>query len=940
MGDPSADLTGTLAERYAIERELGQGGMATVYLARDLTHGSRVAVKVLRPELAALYGGERFAREIRITAQLQHPGILPVLDSGEIAARPFYVMPYVEGETLAQRLERDQQLPVEEALAIADEVSDALAYAHSQGFVHRDIKPSNILLSHGHAVLADFGIARALEAEGSEKLTETGLALGTAAYMSPEQAAAGKVDARTDIYSLGCVLYEMLAGQPPFMGATAHAVRARHAVDPVPSLRAVRPTVSPSLERTIGKALAKVPADRHASVAQFQAALRGPDTVEQAAIGSRRRVGLAGLALAAIATAALVWYFTVPDSSGLDVHRVVVYPLVVPGDYQGPQTLGEDVATVIGSTLDGTGPLRWIDGWPLLDPAQRENIRTLTLGEARSLARSRRCAYYLSGRLVRRGDSTDVFLELQDVQGDSIIARGMASGLVSDAWRVGLRAVNGVLPTLIPGGATDVVAEWQDRNPAAIASFLLGESAFRRVHLSEAQEHYRDAVKADSTFGLAAIRGAQAATWNHRASEAASLIQVAIRQALSPRYSHFALGYQAYLAGLADSAAREFGRALKIDPEMAVAWMQLGEVYTHLLPEAGNPDSLAEAAFEEARRLDPQATNLLFHLIEIRLRRGEIAQAQPMIGQFLAADPDTTLAEQVRIMDACVRHGPASEDWRQRVPAHAFALLTAGNMLKGAGAQLPCALQLFAAVLQADTGTADGETRRWYALVGLQGILLAQGRFAEAAVQLDSAIAQGLGGTSLYLLDAPLVPPFGDRALDVARKDAIEYGLSYQQCPYAERLWTLGLWEAHAGNTDILAAIGRNLEALARRSGSAVDRLGAQALQAQVALARADTALALRLFGALLTEGVSGDVLTWNLMAPRGGERLALARLLLSRGQPQLALEVASVFDSAWPLVYTLYLPASLRLRAEAASALGDRRLESQFRARLGALGS
>jgi tetratricopeptide (TPR) repeat protein len=737
------------------------------------------------------------------------------------------------------------------------------------------------------------------------------------------------------------VLYQMLAGQPPFNGNTPQAVLARHSVDPVPRLRTVRETVSPSLERAIVKAMAKVPADRYATADQFREAIRRVDTLEQAAVGSRRRSRLvAAMAVTALGVAALVWRFAFAGTGALEVNRVMVYPLVVPGNLAGPRTVGEDVATTIGSALDGTGPLRWIDAWPLLDPERRENIRTLTLAMARSLARSRRCAYYLTGRLVARGDSTDVFLELVDVRGDSIIARGTASGVVSEAWRLGLRAVNGVLPTLIPTGAPDVVAEWQDRNPAAVASYLLGESAFRRVHLSDALAHYRDAVKADSSFGLAAIRGAQAATWNHHASEAASLIQIAIRQKLSPRYTHFARGYEAYLVGQADSAAAELRRALEVDPEMAAAWMQLGEVYTHLLPESGNPDSLAETAFEAARRLDPQATNLLLHLIEIRLRRGETGKAQPIIRQLLAAGPDTMLAEQVRIMDACVRRGP-TPDWPQRARSHPLALLAAGNLLKGAGSHLSCALAAFTAVLQADTATdAWGEARRWSALVGLESILLAQGRVAEATAQLDSAIARGLGGSSLYLLAAPLVPLLGDRATAIARHDAAEFGENYRNCPYGTRLWILGLWEAHAGRPEVVAAIGRDFEARARKSGSAFERLGADAMLAHGALARADTTEAVRRFTTVLSGGVSEALLIWDPVAPRGSERLTLARLLMSRGQFQRAIDVANVFDSAWPLIYTLYLPESLQLRAEAAAALGDKQMESRFRARLAALRS
>ncbi|HEU5218330.1 MAG TPA: serine/threonine-protein kinase, partial [Gemmatimonadales bacterium] len=214
-----ARLQAFLADRYTIERELGRGGMATVYLARDLKHNRPVAIKVLRPELAAVLGRDRFLREIAITAGLQHPHILALLDSGEAEGSLYYVMPFVAGESLRDRLERERQLPLDDALRITREVADALDYAHRQGLIHRDIKPENILLSDRHAMVADFGIARAVEQAGGDKLTETGLAVGTPDYMSPEQAAgSADLDGRTDQYSLGCVLYEMLAGHPPFLG--------------------------------------------------------------------------------------------------------------------------------------------------------------------------------------------------------------------------------------------------------------------------------------------------------------------------------------------------------------------------------------------------------------------------------------------------------------------------------------------------------------------------------------------------------------------------------------------------------------------------------------------------------------------------------------------------------------------------------------------------
>jgi Tol biopolymer transport system component len=265
-----------LAERYTLERELGRGGMATVFLAQDLKHGRSVAFKLLRPDLAAIVGTERFLREIQLTATLQHPHILPLLDSGATDGFLYYVMPYVEGESLRQRLARDSQLPLDEALGIARGVASALDYAHGQGVIHRDIKPENILLYRGEPMVADFGIALAASAAGKERLTETGLSLGTPAYMSPEQASAtARLDGRSDQYSLACVVYEMLAGEPPYTGATAQAIIAKRFSEPIPRLSTLR-AVPAGVEAAVTRGLAKSPADRFSSVGAFAAVLERP----------------------------------------------------------------------------------------------------------------------------------------------------------------------------------------------------------------------------------------------------------------------------------------------------------------------------------------------------------------------------------------------------------------------------------------------------------------------------------------------------------------------------------------------------------------------------------------------------------------------------------------------------------------------------------------
>jgi serine/threonine-protein kinase len=280
LGGDSAireSLTEALRGRYSLERELAQGGMAVVYAAGDVRQNRRVAIKVMHAGLASALGPERFLREIEIARSMDHPLIVPLFESGDAEGLLYYVMPYVEGESLYERLQRERRLSVDDALRIAFDVAEALAYAHSRGVLHRDVKPENILLAGGRALLADFGLARAIGAADYQRLTATGIIVGTAYYMSPEQLLESRdLDQRTDIYGLGCILYEMLTGEPPFVGASLTEVATRILRAPVPSARILNPAVPPAVDQAIARAIAKSAADRFATMQEFTAALPRP----------------------------------------------------------------------------------------------------------------------------------------------------------------------------------------------------------------------------------------------------------------------------------------------------------------------------------------------------------------------------------------------------------------------------------------------------------------------------------------------------------------------------------------------------------------------------------------------------------------------------------------------------------------------------------------
>ena len=616
MADQSERVRASLAGRYAIERELGRGGMATVYLARDLKHERLVALKVLRPELAASLGVDRFLREIQVTANLTHPNILPLLDSGRADDFLYYVTPYVEGESLRDRLNRDRQLPLDEALRLTTQVAGALDYAHRHRIVHRDIKPENILLEDGQAVVADFGIARALHAAEGGKLTETGLALGTAAYMSPEQATGEQVDGRSDIYSLGCVLYEMLAGTPPHAGPTTQATITKKVTEEAPSIRRVRADVPPTVDETLRKALAQNPAARFESAALFAATLQAAPS--SGFVGTRRPLRLAVAILAVLALGISTWLLRGSFRKG---HSRTERPMLVVLPFEN-LGLPADEYFADGITEEITGRLAQLSGLGVIARTSatqykgaHKSIRQIgaELGVNYVLEGSVRWEKPPRGRsrvrvapqLIRVSDETHVWAQPYDaVLADVFSVQGRIAERVAEALNIRLLAPERAAVTSRPTSDLD-----------AYDLFLRGNAYFGRTYnegdLKSAAALYEQAVRRDSTFALAYARLSQVHSWMYwrfydhtdgRRVQAQRAVSRAL--ALDPALpaAHFAqglvyhFGYRDY-----DRALPEFRDALALQPNNAEATIAVGWVERR----RGQWD-LALADFQRALALNPR----------------------------------------------------------------------------------------------------------------------------------------------------------------------------------------------------------------------------------------------------------------------------------------------------------------------------------------------
>jgi serine/threonine-protein kinase len=608
-------LRSALTDRYAIEEEIGHGGMATVLRARDLKHQRNVALKVLHPELATAVGPDRFLREIQIAAQLNHPHLVPLFDSGTTDGQLWYVMPLVEGESLRARLLREGQLPLDDSLSIARDIAGAMGFAHSRGIIHRDIKPENILLAGGHALLTDLGIARAVGAEG-ESLTETGMIVGTPGYMSPEQGAGNRaIDARSDIYSLASVLYEMLAGEPPFTGPTHLAITAKQLQGGVPSVRVMRQTVPQRLDRALAKALAKVPADRFATAGEFAAALGTPSdsAAEGAAVERSGPLPWKGILVTAalLSVLAVAGFLARPSSarnskpvasSAANPIRLAVLPFASlssdPADAFFADGVTEEIGTALGripglSVIARTSVTRYRDR-PLADLARDLNVANVVEGSVR-----------------KAGNRTRVTVKLVEAHSESSTWSADYDGTVGDLLAVQSEVARQVaehLRTTVGGGRPKAKPV---ANPQAYEAYL---RAMYRWHVVDSKANNDSAIsllervvaldpgfaEAHSALGAAYVGRLfnydPDRKWLERAYvELAHAL--ALDSGLASAYLvRSNIAYTEAEGWKIEAAIRDSRRAIALDPSSATAHNGLGALYLHvgLLDDARHEFAIAQ----------------------------------------------------------------------------------------------------------------------------------------------------------------------------------------------------------------------------------------------------------------------------------------------------------------------------------------------------------
>jgi len=632
--DHIADLQRGLAGRYHIARELGVGGMAVVYLARDLQRDRDVALKVLRAELGPIAGAERFNREIRLAARLVHPNVLPVLDSGAVDGRLWYTMPFVDGESLRARLDREKQLPVDETLRLTCEVADALAHAHAQGILHRDIKPENILLAAGHALVADFGIARAL-GDAGERLTSTGITLGTPGYMSPEQSSGEQqLDARSDMYALASVTYEMLAGEPPFTGPSAQAVIGKRLSQPPPSVRVIRPSVPEHVDAALRQALAPIPVDRFATTTDFARALTAPAPASGAGIAMSARPsrprwqGIAGVVtLVAVALLALRLVRDREPPAAATKADGAIRLAVLPFRLIGPDTTDSYLAQ--GLTEEVTSALANLSGLRVIDPASAARYAA-DPNAARSMRASLAVDAVIDGALQKAGEAIRVRVRLIDPETEESRWSQSWDHTARDVFRVQSEVatrVAGVLKIQLAERESRTLARPPTTNPEAYDAYLRSQARSRatgrRVNRMSSDSILADltrAVQLDSTFAPA---------WGKLAEVLVS--SVFLFDAAPERL---------------DRAERAIHTALSLDSTVAIAWKARHDLKWNAVRGWHFGESLADV--RHAIALQPSLVAAHNALGSLYFHYGFTREARDELETSLSLDPSDGCEDRTR----------------------------------------------------------------------------------------------------------------------------------------------------------------------------------------------------------------------------------------------------------------------------------------------------
>ncbi|MBC7790028.1 MAG: serine/threonine protein kinase [Anaerolineae bacterium] len=660
-------LHAALGAQYSIERELGGGGMSRVFLAHDSVLGRRVVLKLLPQELAAGVNMERFRREIQLAAQLQHPHIVPVHSAGEVDGMPYYVMPFIEGESLRARLERGELISITEAVRILHHVTDALAYAHERGVVHRDIKPDNVLMSGQHAVVTDFGVAKALghamnHGKGGSAVTGIGFAIGTPAYMAPEQAAGDPAsDHRSDIYSVGVLAYELLAGKSPFGGYAPHETLAAHLTERPKRVDSLRPDTPLALATIIAKCLEKRPSDRPQSALEVCRDLDALATPSGAAVRAvtlaraRGRWIVAAGAVAAIAVLAIVVAAFRPRPAALDEHIVAVAPFRLSGD-PALRYLREGMLDLLAAKLTGTGGPRSADPRALLGAWRRaagSDSADLPRDRALTVAEDLGAGQLLLGDISGSSSRLVLSASLLRVRDGRARAQATVEGPADSLAQLVDRLAAQLLA--LGAGEGERLSALTGTSLPALQAYLSGQWLYRKSRFKAAADDFSRAVELDSTFALAALGLASATRWygDPVQGQRGSTLAWANRARLSERdlaMLHVIVGpdYPGFSSSSSILAARE--RYLALAPDRLDALFELGDGLFHFGPSAGIVDahSRAAVAFRRVLALDSAFSPALEHLLLLDARSGDTASVRRLGALYLATDSASENADGVR----------------------------------------------------------------------------------------------------------------------------------------------------------------------------------------------------------------------------------------------------------------------------------------------------